>query len=62
MKNIQQNLFWALAYNVLGIPITAGILFPATGWLLNSAIAGGAMAFSSISVVLNALRLKGVKI
>jgi P-type Cu+ transporter len=62
MKNIQQNLFWALAYNVLGIPIAAGILFPATGWLLNPAIAGGAMAFSSISVVLNALRLKGVKI
>jgi P-type Cu+ transporter len=62
MKNIQQNLFWALAYNVLGIPIAAGILFPATGWLLNPAIAGGAMAFSSISVVLNALRLKRLKI
>jgi P-type Cu+ transporter len=62
MKNIQQNLFWALAYNVLGVPIAAGILFPATGWLLNPAIAGGAMAFSSISVVLNALRLKRLKI
>ena len=62
MNNIQQNLFWALAYNVLGIPIAAGIFFPVTGWLLNPAIAGGAMAFSSISVVLNALRLKGLKI
>ncbi|PSB55950.1 heavy metal translocating P-type ATPase [Chamaesiphon polymorphus] len=62
MQNIQQNLFWAFGYNVLGIPLAAGILFPFTGWLLNPAIAGAAMAFSSISVVLNALRLKGVKI
>jgi P-type Cu+ transporter len=62
MQNIQQNLFWALAYNVLGIPLAAGILFPLTGWLLNPAIAGAAMAFSSISVVLNALRLKGLKL
>jgi P-type Cu+ transporter len=62
MQNIQQNLFWALGYNVLGIPLAAGILFPLTGWLLNPAIAGAAMAFSSISVVLNALRLKGLKL
>jgi P-type Cu+ transporter len=62
MQNIQQNLFWALAYNVLGIPLAAGILFPITGWLLNPAIAGAAMAFSSISVVLNALRLKRFKL
>ncbi|WP_295616598.1 heavy metal translocating P-type ATPase [Chamaesiphon sp. GL140_3_metabinner_50] len=62
MQNIQQNLFWALGYNVLGIPIAAGILFPFTGWLLNPAIAGAAMAFSSISVVLNALRLKRFKL
>ena len=62
MQNIQQNLFWALAYNILGIPLAAGILFPITGWLLNPAIAGAAMAFSSISVVLNALRLKGLKL
>ena len=62
MQNIHQNLFWAFGYTVLGIPLAAGILFPITGWLLNPAIAGAAMAFSSISVVLNALRLKGVKI
>jgi P-type Cu+ transporter len=62
MRNIQQNLFWALAYNVLGIPLAAGVLFPITGWLLNPAIAGAAMAFSSISVVLNALRLKSLKL
>jgi P-type Cu+ transporter len=62
MHNIHQNLFWALAYNMLGIPLAAGILFPLTGWLLNPAIAGAAMAFSSISVVLNALRLKGLKL
>ena len=62
MQNIQQNRFGALAYNVLGIPIAAGILFPITGWLINPAIAGAAMAFSSISVVLNALRLKGLKL
>ncbi len=62
MQNIQQNLFWALGYNVLGIPLAAGILFPITGWLLNPAIAGAAMAFSSISVVLNALRLKNLKL
>jgi P-type Cu+ transporter len=62
IRNIRQNLFWALAYNMLGIPLAAGVLFPITGWLLNPAIAGAAMAFSSISVVLNALRLKGLKL
>jgi len=59
---IKQNLFWAFAYNVTLIPVAMGVLFPITGWLLNPALAAFAMAASSISVVGNALRLKGVKI
>ena len=61
IKNIKENLFWAFAYNVLGIPVAMGILHVFGGPLLNPMIAGAAMSFSSVSVVLNALRLKGFK-
>ena len=62
MKNIKQNLFFALGYNVLGIPIAAGLLYPVFGLLLSPMIAALAMSFSSVSVIANALRLRAVKI
>lgn len=61
VKTIKENLFWAFIYNVIGIPIAAGILYPINGYLLNPMLAGAAMAFSSLSVVLNSLRLKAKK-
>ncbi|MFT4857468.1 MAG: Cu2+-exporting ATPase [Algoriphagus sp.] len=62
VNGIHQNLFWAFIYNLIGIPIAAGILYPLNGFLLDPMIAGAAMAFSSVSVVLNSLRLKNKRI
>ncbi len=62
MANIKQNLFFAFVYNAAGVPIAAGVLFPAFGILLSPIIAAAAMSFSSVSVIANSLRLRGVKI
>jgi P-type Cu+ transporter len=61
MKKIRQNLFWAFFYNLIGIPVAAGILFPLTGFLLSPMVAGAAMALSSVSVVTNSLAMKRYK-
>jgi Cu+-exporting ATPase len=62
MRTMKQNLFWAFVYNVVGIPVAAGILYPAFGLLLSPVLASAAMAFSSVSVVTNSLRLRGARI
>ncbi|MBI1970887.1 copper-translocating P-type ATPase [Candidatus Woesearchaeota archaeon] len=62
MRKIRQNMFWALIYNILGIPVAAGILYPITGWLLNPMLAGAAMALSSVSVVTNSILLRHKKL
>ncbi len=58
MRNIRQNLFFAFVYNALGVPVAAGVLYPAFGLLLSPIIASAAMTFSSVSVIGNALRLR----
>lgn len=62
MRNIRQNLFFAFIYNALGVPVAAGVLFPVFGILLSPIIAAAAMSFSSVSVIMNALRLRNVKL
>jgi Cu+-exporting ATPase len=60
LRNIRQNLFWAFAYNMAGVPVAAGLLYPFTGWLLSPMLASAAMSLSSVSVIANALRLRRV--
>ena len=62
MSNIRQNLFWAFAYNAIGIPVAAGVLYPFTGILLSPMVAAAAMSLSSVSVIANSLRLRSIKI
>jgi Cu+-exporting ATPase len=62
MRNIRQNLFFAFIYNSLGVPVAAGVLYPLFGLLLSPIIAAAAMSFSSVSVISNALRLRGARL
>jgi Cu+-exporting ATPase len=62
MHNIRQNLFFAFVYNALGVPLAAGVLYPFFGILLSPIIASAAMALSSVSVIINSLRLRSVKL
>ncbi|MGA8562875.1 MAG: haloacid dehalogenase, partial [Pseudolabrys sp.] len=62
MRNIRQNLFFAFLYNALGVPVAAGVLYPALGLLLSPIVSAAAMALSSVSVIGNALRLRGTKL
>jgi cation transport ATPase len=62
MRNIRQNLFLAFVYNILGIPIAAGVLYPVFGLTLSPMLAAAAMSFSSVSVITNALRLRKVEL
>jgi Cu+-exporting ATPase len=62
MRTMKQNLGWAFGYNVIGLPIAAGVLYPAFGLLLTPVLASAAMAFSSVSVVMNSLRLRNARI
>ena len=61
IRNIKENLFWAFFYNILGIPLAAGVFYPLLGWQLNPMFGSAAMSFSSVFVVFNALRLKGFR-